>query len=123
MPEQPEHEWREDLTDPTDVGDHDTFEDLFEEVELDPDQQPHPDATKIVESMDLESVDLTPDGFAPRGTVKVEEKPGTRWVCSGQGCGAVWTTDPGPHHTHEIPVPGSKSRVTYENHKITKVEG
>ena len=47
--------------------------------------------------------------------------PGARWVCSE--CGAVWKNDPGSWHTHETPVPGSKSRVTHNNYAITKVEG
>jgi hypothetical protein len=44
-----------------------------------------------------------------------------RWACSV--CSASWDQDPGPFHTHETPVPGSKSRVTYENHPVEKVSG
>lgn len=56
------------------------------------------------------------DAAAP--PVKIDE---TRWVCSGPGCYATWKKNPGSFHTHETPVPGSKSRVTYKNYPITRV--
>lgn len=60
---------------------------------------------------------LPPTSFSPQSSSSGDA--GARWVCSG--CGATWKADPGPWHTHEHPVAGSKNRVTYENKAINRV--
>ncbi len=71
----------------------------------------------------IKRADVAPKPPAPSTpTARAVKATGARWICSG--CGATWTEKPASkHHSHSVPVPGSKSRVTYENHRINEVAG
>ncbi|KKN05624.1 hypothetical protein LCGC14_1085410 [marine sediment metagenome] len=108
-----------------------------------PDQEPHPEASAIIgavppgdeegpyeDGTEVRVTEITRDdsGYPIAAKTvehfKVDEGKKvhlTTWSCSG--CAAKWKQDPGKFHSHEVPVPGSKSRVTYENHAISKVSG
>lgn len=123
-----------DTHDPSDNDPHAWYPDDPEGVQSqdDPDESPHPKAVSL--STPLPTIDeylaSPPDAtvFAggpldgvPKVTPRQADDSGARWVCSG--CGATWKADPGTHHTHEEPVPGSKSRKTYVQHRIDMVPG
>ena len=63
----------------------------------------------------------SPAAMSPTDRSPSPGESGARWICSS--CAATWKADPGPWHTHTTPVPGSMSRVTHDNHAITKVGG
>lgn len=107
--EHDEPEW-DDHYDDLDEDDEDDEDDIDDLLAV-PDLPPHPNATKlVVQTVSAEPAEpILSAGVAPS------------WSCSG--CAAKWKQDPGLFHSHEVPVPGSKSRVTYENFSITKAGG
>jgi len=75
---------------------------------------PHEEAVKLVAA-------ARPAAAQPTPRPQAVERAGDRWACTAAGCNAVWTRNPGQWHTHEVPVPGSKSRKTYVNESIVRV--